>query len=194
METNRSGSSPRRISGGALRRRGLGVSRSPFSPQIPFTPPQSLRCNAPMNLPQLPTRALLIALTLCLTSLVPAIFSASPYPQSPKLKITEATADQSLWRVDLRSLGYPSDSSQLQLRRRPEEFNTVDFVSENEIVASFLTQESTGLQRRNDPNRVRPYTLHALFLEAATGKLLKSLEWPLDNPISGIFPRYDGSF
>jgi hypothetical protein len=145
-----------------------------------------------MNLPQLPTRALLIALTLCLTSLVPAIFSASPYPQSPKLKITEATADQSLWRVDLRSLGYPS--SQLQLRRRPEEFNTVDFVSENEIVASFLTQESTGLQRRDDPNRVRPYTLHALFLDAATGKLLKSLEWPLDNPVSGIFPRYDGSF
>lgn len=131
-------------------------------------------------------RALLIASTLFLAAIA--------YPQSPKLKITEATADQSLWRVDLRSLGYPSDSSQLQLRRRPEEFNTVDFVSENEIVASFLTQESTGLQRRNDPNRVRPYTLHALFLEAATGKLLKSLDWPLDNPVSGIFSRYDRSF
>jgi hypothetical protein len=124
--------------------------------------------------------------TLCLTALAQA--------QSSKLKITEATSNEFLWRVDLHSLGYPSDSSQLQLRRRPEEFNTVDFVSENEIVASFLTQESTGLQRRDDPNRARPYLLHALFLDAATGKLLKSLEWPLDNPVSGIFPRYDGSF
>jgi hypothetical protein len=138
-------------------------------------------------LPNLPSRrAFLIASII--------VLSALAHAQSPKLKITEASSNESLWRLDLHSLGYPSDSSQLQLRRRPEEFNTVDFVSENEIVASFLTQESTGLQRRNDSNRARPYALHALFLDAATGKLLKSLEWPLDNPVSGIFPRYDGGF
>jgi hypothetical protein len=141
------------------------------------------------------TRAFLVASTLCLAAIAHAtIFSASPRPQSSKIKTTETSSDQSLWRVDLHSLGYPSDSSQLQLRRRPEEFNTVDFVSENEVVATFLTQEPIGLQRRDDPNRARPYLLHALFLDAATGKLLKSLEWPLDNPVSGIFPRYDGSF
>jgi hypothetical protein len=143
-----------------------------------------------LHLPARRTRAFLLACTLCLASTVPI----SSRPQSPKPKITEASSDQSLWRVDLHSLGYPSDSSQLQLRRRPEEFNTVDFVSENEVVATFLTQEPTGLQRRDDPNRARPYLLHALFLDAATGKLLKSLEWPLDNPVAGIFPRYDGSF
>lgn len=146
-----------------------------------------------MNLPA--WRVTFLACGLSLAALFHAtIFSASSRPQSSKIKTTEASSDQSLWRVDLHSLGYPSDSSQLQLRRRPEEFNTVDFVSENEIVATFLTQESTGLQRRDDPNRARPYLLHTLFLDAATGRLLKSLEWPLDNPVAGIFPRYDGSF
>ncbi len=76
-----------------------------------------------------------------------------------------------------------------------EEFNTLDFVGEGVLAATFVTQQSVpGAQRRDDPNRVRPYLLHAIFLDAATGKVLNTIEWPADDPNVGIFPRHAGGF
>jgi hypothetical protein len=68
-------------------------------------------------------------------------------------------------------------------------------VSESVVAATFLTRETVpDLQRRDDPNRARPYRLHAVFIEFVTGKVLKTLDWPLDDTVGGIFPRFDGSF
>ena len=76
-----------------------------------------------------------------------------------------------------------------------DEFDTVDFVSEGVVAASFITQEpAPPLEHRDDPNRAPLYRLHAVFLDATSGNVLKTLDWPLDNPNAGIFPRYDGSF
>ena len=123
-----------------------------------------------------------------------ALFS-SLRGQHAKVKPVEVSSDQSLWRVDLHPLGYPADNPRLQLRRGLQDFNTADFVSESVVVETFVSEESVPeLQRRDDPNRVRPYRLHAIFLDAATGKILKTLEWSVDDPNAGIFPRYDGSF
>ncbi len=120
---------------------------------------------------------------------------ASRVSPQAKIKHVTASADRPLWRLDLQPLGFPADNSQFQLRRGLEKFNTIDFVSESVVAATFLTRELVpDLQRRDDPNRTRSYKLRAVFLEVATGKVLKTLEWPVDNPAAGIFPRFDGSF
>jgi len=130
--------------------------------------------------------------------LFPAYTNPVTAPNSAKqkkVKPIEVSSDQFLWRVDLHSMGYPDNGNQLQSRRGLDEFDTVDFVGEGVVAATFITQEpAPGLQRRDDPNRAPLYRLHAVFLEAASGKVLKTLDWPLDNPNAGIFPRYDGSF
>jgi hypothetical protein len=145
------------------------------------------------------TRRVSFALIACLFCLLtrPHIQSSSTADTraETKSKATEVNIKKPLWRVDLHPLGYPSDNPELQWRRDLDEFDTVDFVSENTVVATFVTHESIPEpQRRDDPNRLRPYRLHAIFLNSATGKVLKTLDWPADDPNTGIFPRYDGSF
>jgi hypothetical protein len=117
------------------------------------------------------------------------------FAQPAKDKIVQASSDEFIWRVDLRSLGYPASKPQLQWRRGLDQFSTVDFVSDRILAATFVTQEQVAdVQRRDDQNRMRPYRLHAIFLDIDSGKILKTLDWPADDPSTGIFPRYDGSF
>ena len=115
--------------------------------------------------------------------------------QAPTSIPLQTSSDQVVWRVDLHTMGYPSGDSQLQSRRALEEFNTIDFIGESVVAATFITQQAVpGAQRRDDPNRVRPYLLHAIFLDVASGKVLNTLEWPADDPNVGIFPRFGGGF
>lgn len=135
---------------------------------------------------------LVIALSAGISSRIAAGASPQLAPTSIPL---QALGENPLWRVDLHSMGYPGGDSQLQARRALEEFDTIDFVSEGVLAATFVSQEPVpGTQRRDDPNRVRPYLLHAIFLDAATGKVLNTLEWPADDPNVGIFPRHGGGF
>ena len=114
--------------------------------------------------------------------------------QEPPI-VPEITSDQSLWKLDLHSMGYPAENHLLQWQRGLGSFDTVDFLSDDVIAESFVTQEpAAGLQRRDDPNRARPYKLHAIFMDATSGAVLKTLEWLGDDLKMGIFPRYDGSF
>ncbi len=137
--------------------------------------------------------ALCLAAAIATGSTSQVVTAASP--QAPSSVSQQASSDQALWRVDLHSLGYPPGDSELQSRRALEEFNTIDFVGEGVVAATFITQQSVpGAQRRDDPNRVRPYLLHAIFLDAASGKVLNTIEWPADDPNVGIFPRYGGGF
>ena len=115
--------------------------------------------------------------------------------QQPKIKLVHATSDRPLWRVNLKSQGYPANSDELQRRRGFANIDTISFVSENAVAATFVTRERIpDLQRRDDPNHVRPYRLHAIFLDAHTGKTIHTAEWPIDYPNAGIFPRRDGGF
>jgi hypothetical protein len=110
-------------------------------------------------------------------------------------KYVRASSDQPLWRVDLHSIGYPPENHLLQWQRGLGSFDTVDFLSDNVVAESFVTQEpAANLQRRGDPNRARPYRLHAIFMDANSGAVLKTFEWLGDDLKMGIFPRYDGSF
>jgi hypothetical protein len=143
-----------------------------------------------MQSPSKQRRNILSTLVFCALA-ASAISSA----QRPKIKLVHAVSDQSLWRVNLKSQGYPANSDELQRRRGFANFDTVSFVSDKIVAATFITREKIPeLQRRDDPNHVRPYRLHALFLDALTGKTLHTIEWPIDDPNAGIFPRHDGGF
>jgi hypothetical protein len=133
---------------------------------------------------------------LCTALVLGALaFASTSFARQAKIKLIHATSDHPLWRVNLKSQGYPANSDELQRRRGFANFDTVAFLSDNVIAATFVTRESIpNLQRRDDPNRVRPYRLHALFLDAITGKNLHTIEWPIDDPNAGIFPRHDGGF
>lgn len=135
-------------------------------------------------------RLLRIAFVVCSLA-----FATTSFSQQPKIKLVHATSDHSLWRVNLKSQGYPANSDELQRRRGFANFDTIAFLSDNVIGATFITRERIpDLQRRDDPNHVRPYRLHALFLDALTGKTLHAIEWPIDDPNAGIFPRHGGGF
>jgi hypothetical protein len=59
--------------------------------------------------------------------------------QSSKVKAVQASSDQPLWRNDLQSLGYPASEPELQGRRSPVVFRTIDFLSDTVVAATFVT-------------------------------------------------------
>jgi hypothetical protein len=135
-------------------------------------------------------RHLCIALVICAL-----VFATTSFTLQQKIKLVHATSDHSLWRVNLKSQGFPANSDELQRRRGFANFDTISFVSDKIVASTFITRERIpDLQRRDDPNHVRPYRLHALFLDVVTGKTLHAIEWPIDDPNAGIFPRHDGGF
>nr|HEV7954252.1 hypothetical protein [Candidatus Acidoferrales bacterium] len=120
---------------------------------------------------------------------------AAATPQNSGNRVAQVSSDQPLWKLDLHPMGYPAENHLLQWQRGLGSFDTVNFLSDNVVAETFVTQEpDAGLQRRKDPNRARPYKLHAIFFDATTGAVVKTLEWLGDDVKMGIFPRYDGSF
>jgi hypothetical protein len=128
--------------------------------------------------------------------LICALLTANPScAQQSKIRPVHASSDHPLWRVDLQTFGYPDDNRDLQRRRGFANFDTISFLSDNIVAATFVTREDIPTpQRREDPNHISPYRLHAIFLDASTGKTLRVLDWPVERPNAGIFPRQDGGF
>lgn len=123
------------------------------------------------------------------------LFASASSAQQPKIKLVHANSDHPLWRANLKLQGYPAGNDELQRRRGFANFDTISFLSDKVVAATFITRERIpNLQRRDDPNHIRPYRLHAIFLDALTGKTLHTIEWPIDDPNAGIFPRRDGGF
>ena len=123
------------------------------------------------------------------------LLSTTSFARQPRIKLVHASSDHPLWRVNLQALGYPQNGADLQRRRGFANFDTISFVGDNTVATTFVTREVIpDLQRREDPNHIRPYRLHAIFLDALTGKVVHTLDWPMDDPNAGIFPRHDGGF
>src|SRR5580704_1534831 len=148
------------------------------------------------TIPRMWRFCLFCALCICAIVIIPsAAYVSSPQGQSTKSKFVHASSDQPVWKVDLHSMGYPPENHLLQWQRGLGSFDTVDFLSDGVVAETFITQEpAASLQRRENANRARPYRLHAIFFDAASGIVLKTLEWLGDDLKMGIFPRYDGSF
>lgn len=116
-----------------------------------------------------------------------------PAPEPQKTQAT-AQVDEFIWSADLHDHGLATGKDALQRLPEFSKFSAVFFLDEKTVVTSFLTrQELPGLQRRNDPNLVTPYKLHAVLFDAATGHILSKLEWNATGVNVGVFARSDGN-
>ncbi|SPE44294.1 hypothetical protein SBA7_320061 [Candidatus Sulfotelmatobacter sp. SbA7] len=100
-----------------------------------------------------------------------------------------------VWRIDLRSVGFTGLAPKQEtwgLHFRP---NPLCFADQQVLVATFITRENvTALARRDQPDDPLPLRLHGTFLDASTGKVQASREWPITRPRGGIVATGGGGF
>jgi hypothetical protein len=118
----------------------------------------------------------------------------SPVSEAQKSKVF-AVADAPVWSVDLQDFGYKGEIPGSKRMRELAGFGSVFFIGDDTVVCTFITSETVpGLQLRDDPNLILPFKLHAVLLDAATGKMRKILDWGSDDVNVGLFGRTDGTF
>ena len=133
---------------------------------------------------------------------MPWLMFSPATPSSASSRATERSDEQRpkavgepIWSLDLRSLGY-----QQPLRRNHEAHDFVRaeplwFLRDSVLVFTYITSEVIpALQHRDDPNRVLPFKLHAIFLDSLTGKVLRTHDWYVESQSAGIVSRDDGTF
>jgi hypothetical protein len=136
-----------------------------------------------------PRRICAVALVLAGASV---LLSPALEAQKPKMS---AVADAPVWSVNLQEFGYNGEIAGSKRMAELAGFGSVFFVGDDTIVCTFLTGETVpGLQRRDDPNLILPFKLHAILLDAATGKMRRTLDWGSDDVNVGLFGRTDGTF
>jgi hypothetical protein len=100
-----------------------------------------------------------------------------------------------IWTLDLRTVGFTGFAPKQEawgLNLRP---NPICFSDADVLVATFITRETlTTLARRDQPGEPLPLRLHAVFLDAGTGKVQASKEWPITRPRGGVVAAGDGRF
>jgi len=63
------------------------------------------------------------------------------------------------------------------------------------VVVNFVTREAaSGLPRRDSPDENLPYRLHALFVDANSGVLRATREWPTASQSTAVLPATQGNF
>nr|HEV7953149.1 hypothetical protein [Candidatus Acidoferrales bacterium] len=118
----------------------------------------------------------------------------SPISEAQKSKVS-AVADAPVWSVALQDFGYKGEIPGSKRMTELAGFGSVFFIGDDTVVCTFITSETVpGLQRRDDPNLVLPFKLHAVLLDATTGKMRKTLDWGSDGVNVGLFPGANGTF
>ena len=84
-----------------------------------------------------------------------------------------ATANQQLWRTDLRQFGYPRFSSQSVKFMRL----AVDFADDEHVAVAWISPDVTKLSERNGPKTGEPAHLHVVVLDARTGLKQSQKDW-----------------
>lgn len=112
-----------------------------------------------------------------------------------KLK-TSVSLSAATWTVDLRAQGYQDGSGVYSRSLRMWAVDSFDpSQKETELIATFVTRERVeGLQRRDDPQRQLPFKLHAVVMDAGSGKFLRQFAWGMDTRAIWVVPRVDGGF
>ena len=100
-----------------------------------------------------------------------------------------------VWEVDLRSLGYTGFTPKGEQWDLRVDIDPLCFSDRGVLIATFLTHEiATSLARRDRQAELRPLRLHAIFFDAAGGKVQTTREWSIARPSAGIIPARDGKF
>lgn len=94
----------------------------------------------------------------------------------------------------MRTLGYapwsPREGIELGMR-----IGQLHFLSDEQLVVTFVAHEVPGiLPRRDRPETSSNLELHALFVDAETGRLAATREWPTFSERSRVAPAGGGKF
>lgn len=105
-----------------------------------------------------------------------------------------AQMSDAVWTFDLAKQGYVNDPG-ANFRSQIPALRSVSFIDENTVVATFIERVvSSGLHRRDDPNRTPPFKMHAVFLDVSSGKFLRAQTWDSDASAIGVLPGPDGTY
>jgi hypothetical protein len=101
-----------------------------------------------------------------------------------------------LWQLDVKALGYGSLKwHRDELIAMRVDVAALSFAGKEYAVVTFVTREATkGLPRRSSPDESLPYRMHALFVDAETGALRATREWPTASERAGVLPATGGNF
>lgn len=118
--------------------------------------------------------------------------------QQPSRVSREGSVPQ--WRVDLHSAvsGTPVPTiAQRKSESRGKAEVSLWFTDNNTIVATFVARKPSGTSRvsnRATLDDTMPLRLRAVFLDARTGEVATTTEWPTDSRTSRIVAVHDGKF
>ena len=108
---------------------------------------------------------------------------------------TTAPFSAAAWTADMHEYGYPDHPVYHQWIRLPIFHTDVFYLGDQEVIETFVTRELVkDLQRRADPHRALPLKLHAVVLDAASGKVQWQMAWSSDYMRVGLVPRTNGGF
>jgi hypothetical protein len=107
----------------------------------------------------------------------------------------EASGEQAVWRLDLRSVGYTGFAPPHEPRLFYLHASPVCFSENGVLIVNFLTREKVDtLARRDRTADPLPLRLHGIFLDAGTGKIRATKEWSTTPPTAGIIAAGGGRF
>lgn len=116
------------------------------------------------------------------------------FPAAAQSVKTPAKISDAVWTLDLATQGYVPDPGDA-FRAQIPALRKISFLTDSTIIATFIERvTTTGLHRRDDPNRTPPFKLHAVFLDAATGSMQRTQSWNSDSSEIGILPAADGTY
>jgi hypothetical protein len=123
-------------------------------------------------------------LVLILLFVVPA---ASAQTNSQAFEPTLSN-DRAVWEMDMRKYGYKSHV------RGKDDHWSVGFAGNDNLVLRWTTPDDHDTDAKNGPLARRPSHLHALVLDARTGRKKNIQEWSTSTLYATIRPVANGSF
>jgi hypothetical protein len=101
-------------------------------------------------------------------------------------------------QLDVRALGYMLQKVRGELETHGDRGSRICFPSQRQIIVAFVTPRPANvkpeLAPRGEPSEALAYRLHALFVDAVTGKVQATHEWPTSSKWAWITRAPEGKF
>ena len=99
-----------------------------------------------------------------------------------------------MWQLDVGGLGF-ANPHRPEMSTGPFPHDPVCYLASGQVVVTFVGRVTTvGLPQRGQPDVSLPFRLHALFIDATSGKVRAEREWPTASARSCVLPSTEGKF
>jgi hypothetical protein len=97
-------------------------------------------------------------------------------------------------QLNVRALGYTPEPWPIE-NSGWLGIDPICFLSADTVAITFVTREAPpALPRRGQSDESLPYRLHALFVDAKTGRVIETRDWPSSSPRSRVLPATGQKF